>query len=179
MISTISISKKIHSIFKWLLAHLKSKVVYALFAFLILVLSLDLLFPLPKLKPYSKVIYAKDGSLLSAYLSSDDKWRMRTRLDEVSPDMIDAILKKEDNWFYWHPGVNPISVVRALFQNIFSGRRVSGASTITMQLARLLEPADRTYGNKFLEMLRAFQLELHYSKDEILEMYLSYLPYGR
>ena len=156
----------------------KSKTVIIIASLLIIVITLDLIFPLPKLKPYSKVIYAKDGSLLTAYLSLDDKWRMKTRLDEVSPDLIKAILAKEDNWFYWHPGVNPIAVVRAFFQNILSGKRVSGASTITMQLARIMVPAKRTYLNKFVEMLRAFQIELHFSKKEILEMYLSYLPYG-
>ncbi len=169
---------KLKLIFEEVISLFRSKAVIILAAFLFTVVILDLLFPLPQLKPYSKVVYAKDGSLLSAYLSQDDKWRMRTRLDEVSPDLQKAILEKEDSWFYWHFGVNPIAVARAMFQNIFSGKRVSGASTITMQVARMLEPAPRTYFNKFLDMLRAFQLELHFSKDEILEMYLSHLPYG-
>ena len=147
-------------------------------AFILLLIILDISFPLPNLKPYSKTVYSNNGTLLNSYLAEDDKWRMRTSLDEVTPDLINAIIEKEDNWFYWHLGVNPVSVVRALVQNIFSGERVSGASTITMQVARLLEPAERTYWNKFLEMLRAIQLELHYSKDEILEIYLSHLPFG-
>jgi penicillin-binding protein 1C len=163
---------------KRLIPFIKTKTAITLIVFLSSVILLDLLFPLPKLKPYSKVVYAKDNSLLSAYLSQDDKWRMRTRLDEVSPELKKAILEKEDSWFYWHLGVNSVSVIRALSQNIFSGKRISGASTITMQVARLLEPGSRTYLNKFFEMLRAFQLELHYSKDDILEMYLSHLPYG-
>ena len=149
-----------------------------LISLLFVVVLLDVIFPIPGLKPYSKTVYAKDGTLLSAYLSEDEKWRMRTRLDEVSPDLKKVIIKKEDDWFYWHFGVNPFSVIRAMFQNIISGKRISGASTITMQVARMLEPADRTYINKFLEILRAFQIELHYSKDEILEIYLSHLPYG-
>jgi penicillin-binding protein 1C len=161
-----------------LIPFVKTKTAIALIVLLFSVIILDLLFPLPKPKPYSKVVYAKDNSLLSAYLSQDDKWRMRTRLDEVSPELKKAILEKEDSWFYWHLGVNPISVIRALSQNIFSGKRISGASTITMQVARMLEPGNRNYLNKFLEMLRAFQLELHYSKDDILEMYLSHLPYS-
>lgn len=135
-------------------------------------------YPLPSFKPYSKIILAKDGALLTAFLTPDDKWRMRTVLDEVSPDLIQAIIEKEDRWFYWHPGINIFSIARALYSNIVSGETVSGASTITMQLARILEPGDRTYWNKFLEILRAVQIELHFSKDEILEMYLSYLPMG-
>ena len=116
--------------------------------------------------------------MLAAYLSKDDKWRMQAHLNEISPYLIKAITEKEDKWFYWHLGVNPIAVVRAFFQNIVTGKRVSGASTITMQVARMLEPGNRTYLKKIEEMFRAFQLEIHYSKKEILEMYLSMLPYG-
>ncbi len=164
--------------FQTILLLFKSRFVLFLVSLLFVVILLDIIFPLPALKQYSKTVYAKDGTLLSAYLSKDEKWRMRTRLDEVSPDLIKAIINKEDDWFYLHPGVNPFSMIRAVFQNIFSGKRISGASTITMQVARLLEPADRTYMNKFLEILRALQLELHFTKDEILEIYLSHLPYG-
>jgi len=153
-------------------------VLYSLLALLLAFICLDILFPLPNTKPYSKVIYAKDGTILTAYLSKDDKWRMETHLNEISPYLIKAIIAKEDKWFYWHPGVNPIAVVRAFVQNLVTGKRVSGASTITMQVARMLEPGDRTYLKKIEEMFRAFQLELHYSKKQILEMYLSMLPYG-
>ena len=139
---------------------------------------LDLVFPLPKMKPFSKVIKSKDGELMASYLTPDDKWRLRTKLEDVSPELIEAIIEKEDSWFYWHPGVNPVTIIIALYKNISSGKIVSGASTITMQTVRLLEPAERTYWNKFLEILRAFQLEFHYSKDEILGLYLSLLPYG-
>jgi len=156
----------------------KSKVVYTLIALLVLIISLNLIFPLPFQKPFSKVIYAKDGTMLTAYLSKDDKWRMKAHLDEISPYLIKAILAKEDKWFYFHPGVNPIAIVRAFLQNLITGKRVSGASTITMQVARMLEPGDRTYLKKIEETFRAFQLELHYSKKQILEMYLTILPYG-
>lgn len=155
----------------------KNKSIFVAVLFFIFLLTLYL-YPLPEFKTYSKIIYSKDGTLLTAYLSEDDKWRLRTQLNEVSPDLIKAIIEKEDGWFYWHPGVNPFAVMRALYLNITSGERVSGASTITMQVARMLEPSERTYFNKILEMLRAFQIELHYSKDEILEMYLSLLPFG-
>lgn len=145
--------------------------------FLIFLVS-DWLDPLPDLKPFSTQVYDREDNLIAAYLSEDDKWRFRSPTSEVSEDMKKAILAKEDQWFYWHPGVNPVSIFRALWSNVWSGKRVSGASTITMQVARMLEPKPRTWRNKLYEMFRALQLEWHYSKDEILEMYLSYLPYG-
>lgn len=155
-----------------------SKAVKVTFVSLIGLLFLDVLLPLPQLKIYSKTVSSSNGTLLNSYLTEDDKWRMRTNLEDVSNDLIKAIIEKEDSWFYWHLGVNPVAIVRALFQNITTGERVSGASTITMQVARLLEPAERTYWNKFLEMLRTIQIELHFSKDEILEIYLSNIPFG-
>ncbi|MEO1449198.1 MAG: penicillin-binding protein 1C, partial [Bacteroidota bacterium] len=145
--------------------------------FLLFLLS-DWAFPLPTAKPYSPVVMAADSTLLCAYLSPDDKWRLETHLEAVNPDMIEAILHKEDRWFYYHPGVNPFAIVRAMWNNIIQGRRTSGASTITMQVARMSEPAARTYSSKLREVFRAFQLEWHLSKQEILERYLSYLPYG-
>lgn len=145
---------------------------------LLLFIALDLLFPLPQVKEFSKEIHAKDGTLLTAYLTSDDKWRLRTEFDEVSPELIKAIVEKEDSWFYWHFGVNPFSIIRALYTNLISGNKKVGASTITMQVARMLEPKNRTYANKFVEIFRAIQLEVRYSKKEILELYLSLLPFG-
>ncbi len=138
----------------------------------------DILFPLPPTKEYSQVIYDKEGNLLCAYLTADHKWRLETHTKDINPDMVKAILYKEDAWFYFHYGVNPVSLMRAFFNNIISGERTSGASTITMQLVRLVEPRSRTYLSKVIEIFRAIQYEWHYSKQEILEMYLSYLPYG-
>ena len=77
--------------------------------FPIIIVLIDLLFPLPRMKSFSKEIYAKDGTLLTAYLTDDDKWRMYTSLDEISPELKKAIIVKEDAWFYWHPGINPVS----------------------------------------------------------------------
>jgi len=148
------------------------------FTILMLFVILDLLFPLPEQKEYSKEILANDGTLLSAYLTDDDKWRLKTKAEEVSAELIKAIVEKEDSWFNWHFGVNPVSIFRALYKNLINGEKISGASTITMQVARLLEPKDRTYWNKIVEVFRAFQLELRYSKEEILEIYLSLLPFG-
>ena len=136
------------------------------------------LVPLPGEKGWSTVITDAEGTVIHAYLSTDDKWRMRTELGEISPLLQRAIIQKEDRWFYRHPGINPLAMARAFTRNIFSGRRTSGASTITMQVARSLAPGRRTYARKLLEIFRAFQLELRYSKDEILQMYLNHVPYG-
>ena len=154
------------------------RIVKIVFTILLLFVLLDLRFPLPGKKEFSKEIHAKDGTLLTAYLTSDDKWRLRTELDEVSLELIKAVLEKEDSWFYWHPGINPFSIVRALYRNITTGEIQLGASTITMQVVRMLEPKKRTYLNKVTEIFRAFQLEIKYSKKEILELYLTLLPFG-
>lgn len=157
---------------------IRTKIVKALALFLLAFFSLHFLFPLPPLKPYSKTVYAVDGSLLKTFLSADDKWRLRTSSSEISADFKKAIMEKEDKWFYWHPGINIFAVTRAAVMNLLSGRVTSGASTITMQTARMMEPGERTILKKIQEMFRALQLELCYSKDEIFEMYLSYLPFG-
>lgn len=157
----------------WLRTTLKSAL--TLFLFFIL---LDLVFPLRIKEDYSKMVYSSENKLLFATLNSQDKWRMKSYLDEITPLLQKTIVEKEDKYFWIHPGVNPISIFRALFNNIVSGRRTSGASTITMQVARLLEPKERTYLGKIREIFRAFQLEWHYSKREILQLYINLAPYG-
>jgi len=139
---------------------------------------LDLVFPLEIKEDYSKMVYSSENKLLFATLNSSDKWRMKSNLDEITPLLQKTIVEKEDQYFWIHPGINPISFMRAAFNNIIRGRRTSGASTITMQVARLLEPKERTYVSKIKEVFRAFQLEWHYSKKEILQMYLNRAPYG-
>lgn len=147
--------------------------------FLGLFLVLDFIFPFNAERvSYSKVIYASDGSMLHAFLSPDQKWRIFAGPDEITPELRKAVVFKEDKYFRFHPGFNPFAIVRAAFNNLVKGRRTSGASTITMQLARLLDPAPRTYLHKIREVFRALQLEWHYSKNEILQMYLNLLPYG-
>jgi penicillin-binding protein 1C len=141
-------------------------------------LLLNLIFPLREPPGWSVVVNDKDGNILHAFLSVDDKWRMHAGLEEIGPVMVETIIYKEDNYFYYHYGINPVSMVRAAFNNTIAGRKTSGASTITMQVARLLYPAKRTYLNKFIEMFRAIQLEWKYSKKEILELYLNLIPYG-
>jgi penicillin-binding protein 1C len=138
----------------------------------------SLLFPLPDKVEYSTAVYDDKGELIHAYLTPDQKWRLKTSLEEISPLLKKTILYKEDRYFYSHPGVNLAAIFRAFTKNIFRGKRTSGASTITMQVARALEPKQRTYLNKFVEIFRAFQLELKYSKTEIFQLYLNLVPYG-
>ncbi len=141
-------------------------------------LLLHLLFPLKVNVHYSTIVEDKDGYVIHAFLAADDKWRMKTGIDEISPVLKKTLLYKEDKYFYYHFGINPLALVRAAVMNTFKMRRTSGASTITMQVARLLHPKPRTYGNKFIEMFRAVQLEMKFSKDEILELYYNLVPYG-
>jgi penicillin-binding protein 1C len=146
--------------------------------FVIALLLLDLLFPFKPQVQYSTQITAEDGTVLHAFLSKDDKWRLYTNVFEITPLLQKTLIHKEDQYFYYHPGINPFAMLRAAGRNIFTGRRTSGASTITMQVVRLLEPKKRTYLNKLIESFRAVQLELHYSKEEILQLYLNLVPYG-
>jgi len=141
-------------------------------------IMLSLLFPLPSPKPYSLLLEDRHGQFLHAFIADDGIWRLRTAPDEIPPKLKRLLISKEDRFFYYHPGINPVSIVRAVVQNLISGKRVSGASTITMQVARMMEPKERTYTNKLVEIFRAFQLEWKHSKDEILEMYLSMIPLG-
>lgn len=146
--------------------------------FLAFFFLLDILFPLNIKDDYSKMVYSSDNKLLYATMNSEDKWRMKCDLDEITPLLQKTIIEKEDKYFWLHFGINPFSIGRALFNNIIQGRRTSGASTITMQVARLLEPKERTYFNKIKEIFRALQLELHFSKREILQLYINLAPYG-
>ncbi|HEV7779775.1 MAG TPA: penicillin-binding protein 1C [Chitinophagaceae bacterium] len=149
-----------------------------LLGLVVLFFLLNWIFPLPDKVEYSTIVTDNKGNVVNAYLTKDQKWRMKTELDEISPLLQKTIVAKEDKHFYSHPGVNFFAVVRAFFNNLFQMRRTSGASTITMQVARALEPGKRNIWSKLREMFRAFQLELKYSKREILQMYLNLVPYG-
>jgi penicillin-binding protein 1C len=144
----------------------------------LLFLLLNRVFPLPDRIEYSTIVTDSKGEVIHAFLTSDQQWRMKTELKEISPLLRKTIIEKEDKYFYYHPGINVMAVCRALFKNIFRMKRTSGASTITMQVARELQPGKRTYLNKLVEVFRAFQLEWKYSKDEILQLYLNKVPYG-
>ncbi|QMU31384.1 penicillin-binding protein 1C [Adhaeribacter radiodurans] len=141
-------------------------------------LLLNVLFPLRVQITYSPVITASDGSVINAFLNPDDKWRMQLQPGEINPLLKKALLLKEDRYFYYHPGVNPVALGRAFVNNVTAGKTTSGASTITMQVARLLYPKERTLKNKLVELFRALQLEWRYSKDEILTLYLNLVPFG-
>ncbi len=144
----------------------------------LLFLLFNFIFPLPDKIEYSTIITDSKGEAVHAFLTKDQQWRMKTELNEISPLLKKTIIEKEDKYFYYHPGVNAFAVGKAFLRNIFRMKRVSGASTITMQVARALEPKRRTYWNKFIEMFRSFQLEWKYSKNEILQLYLNLIPYG-
>ena len=128
---------------------------------------------------YSSVILDRDRQLLGAFLAHDEQWRFRADALEVSPKLIEAVLTFEDRRFYRHPGVDPFALARAAFSNLRAGGVRSGASTLTMQVARLMNPKRRTLGHKVLEMAQAVKLEVRYTKAEILAMYLGHAPYGR
>jgi penicillin-binding protein 1C len=145
---------------------------------LFLFLAVDFLFPFKPQIQYATQITANEGTVIHAFLSKDDKWRLYAGPSEITPLLRNTLIYKEDRFFYFHPGINPFAMIRAAANNIFTGRRTSGASTITMQVVRLLERGKRTYLNKLKESFRAVQLEMHYSKKEILQMYLNLVPYG-
>ncbi len=152
-----------------------------LLAAAIVLVALDLCFPLPhdRLFPKSStLVLDNQGELLRAFLAPDDMWRLRVRRDEIASALVDAVLAYEDRHFFHHPGVNPAALVRAAIANLRAGNVVQGGSTITMQVARMIEPKERTVMSKLIEIFRALQLELHYSKDEILTLYFNHAPYG-
>ena len=139
------------------------------------------LVPLPErlAAPHSVVIEYRDGTPAHVFLAADERWRIPMRPKDIDPAYLRALLALEDKRFAWHPGVDPLAVGRAVVSNLTKGRRVSGASTLTMQLVRVLEPRPRTLVSKIIESFRAMQLELRLPKDDILADYLQFVPYGR
>ena len=136
--------------------------------------------PLPeRLSAHSSaVMHFADGSPAHVFLSADDKWRIAVPLKDVDHAYINSLIRFEDKRFYYHPGVDPLAIIRAIFVNMTNGRVVSGGSTITMQLVRILEQRPRTMRSKIIEAWKALQLEYHLSKDQILENYLQFIPFG-
>jgi penicillin-binding protein 1C len=121
----------------------------------------------------------RNGQLLRPYATVDGRWRLPATVKDVDPRYLDLLIGYEDKRFYAHHGVDPLAVARAAFQLVTHGRIVSGGSTITMQVARLLEPrTDRTFLAKLRQAARAIELERKLSKDEILTLYLGLAPYG-
>ena len=197
-----SVTKRLFSFLKisdsrWLMA------ILPLFIILLFTIA-NWCFPLPKTRlhpPPSRIVLDRNGEWLRAFLAEDGMWRFSSQQRKfsvnrkplvaegfrtskadgyfgVSPLLHEAMLTTEDRWFYYHCGINPVSMVTALYDNVKAGEVVRGGSTITMQLARLMEPKARNVPNKLIEMFRAIQLELAYSKSEILNLYFNMLPYG-
>ena len=129
---------------------------------------------------FSQCVRDRNGKLLRVTLSADQKFRIWTQLEEISPDLIDATLRYEDKYYAHHPGVNPIALARGVADLVRFHRATTGGSTITMQLARLrFHLHTRTISGKLEQIMRALELERHYSKNQILEAYLNLAPYGR
>jgi penicillin-binding protein 1C len=139
----------------------------------------DRIWPLPLPRDdLARVVLAEDGTPLWRFADANGVWRYPITRSQVSPYYIEALLTYEDRWFYSHPGVNPLALARATWQNLQGARVVSGGSTLSMQVARLLDPHSRTLAGKFRQLWRTLQLEWHLSKDEILGIYLNRAPFG-
>jgi penicillin-binding protein 1C len=148
-----------------------------------MIVILDRVFPPPVDKvTVSTLVTDRDGRWLHAFPVVGEEgqrtWRFRADLSDIDPLFLERVVAIEDKRFWSHPGVDVLAVLRATGSLIRQGEIVSGASTITMQTARLLEPRPRNIGSKLIEMIRAVQLEARYSKEEILSLYLTLAPYG-
>lgn len=172
------------TIFAWL--HHWRRIGQNLFVALLIFASIYLgfrLWPHPPLSqglPLSSTFYDKHQVLLRLTLANDDQYRLWTPLEEISPALIEGVQLHEDQWFYYHPGFNPVSLLRGAWQSYIAFGTRQGGSTITMQLARMYWQLNtRTPWGKMIQIIRAIQLELSYSKRDILEAYLNFAPYGR
>lgn len=125
---------------------------------------------------YSVSVLDNNGKIMGVYLNKNEQWHLKS-IDKIPEKLKTAVMFFEDKNFYSHNGVDFFAVIRALKDNIFEGRR-TGASTITMQAVKMAQPKERSYFNKYLEIVHAFKLEKYYKKDEILKMYLNNAPYG-
>ncbi len=135
--------------------------------------------PIGKNLEYSHVVLDREGRLLRAYATGEGRWRLPATEEDVDPRFVKLLFAYEDKRFRNHRGVDPLSLARAAIQFAVSGRIVSGGSTITMQVARLLEPREhRSLGAKLRQIVRAFELEYALGKDKILSLYLTLAPYG-
>ena len=134
--------------------------------------------PLAARIPSSAAVLDADGKLLRLTLARDQQYRVWTNIDNISPQLVGALLLHEDRYFYAHPGVNPAALMRAALATYTGGTR-QGGSTITMQLARLMYGLNtRTIGGKCKQIAFALSLELRYSKRELLEAHLNLMPFG-
>jgi penicillin-binding protein 1C len=135
--------------------------------------------PLGRDLEYSQVVLDREGRLLRAYSTREGRWRLPADVEDVDPRFLKLLFAYEDKRFHHHFGVDPIAMTRAAFQLVTHGEIVSGGSTLTMQVARLLEPRlRRSLSAKLRQMTRAMQLELALDKEQILSLYLTLAPYG-
>ncbi len=153
-----------------------------LIVLIILLLLLDVLFPLPidrfDERKFAQVVVDKFGQPLRAFPDKQGVWRYPIELSEVSELYLQALINYEDRYYYKHFGVNPLAIIRAFGQWIWHGKLISGASTLTMQVARILKPHKKSFSGKIIQIFMALQLEWHYSKREILTYYINYAPFG-
>ncbi len=142
--------------------------------------TLDRMFPpnLARLAQVGTEVVDKDGRIVALAPAPGGVWRFRTTVADVSPVFVDMLVATEDRHFWRHPGINPLALLRASLQDLRAGHIVSGGSTLTMQAARLLEPRPRTLRSKLIELVRAVQLEAHFSKRQILSIWMTLAPYG-
>jgi penicillin-binding protein 1C len=135
--------------------------------------------PLGQDLAYSTLVLDREDRLLRAYATAEGRWRLPVKLTDVDPRYVAALIAYEDKRFYSHHGVDPLAIGRAALQFLRHGRIVSGGSTLTMQVARLLEPrSERTLAAKLRQIVRALEIERHLSKRAILTLYLKLAPYG-
>ena len=160
---------------RWLRA-----IVIGVVVVLLIAVALDRLFPLhlPAPDTGSTVVLARDGTPLRAFADSDGVWRYPTTAKQVSPLYLQALLTYEDRWFYRHPGINPYALARGFAGGLRHGHIVSGGSTLTMQVARIIGPIPHTFRGKLVQIFRALQLEAQLSKPQILDLYLNHAPFG-
>ncbi len=167
--------------YKKLKTWIKRLIILVLFLFVVFIV-LDWLMPLPiedfNKRNFAQVVVDKEGQPLRAFPDSQGVWRYPVKLSEVSPLYLEALINYEDRYYYQHFGVNPLAVARAFGQWVWHGELVSGASTLTMQVARILKPHKKSFTGKLGQMFRALQLEWHFDKDEILSYYINYAPFG-
>ncbi|MCX7350819.1 MAG: transglycosylase domain-containing protein [Alphaproteobacteria bacterium] len=135
--------------------------------------------PLGKAITYSTLVTDRDGRLLRPFITKDGYWRLPVTSKDIDPRFIAMLIAYEDKRFYAHAGVDPKALLRAAWQAATHGHVVSGGSTLTMQVARLLEPRPaRSFTDKLAEMIRALQIERRLTKQQILDLYLALAPYG-
>ncbi|HHL31022.1 MAG TPA: penicillin-binding protein 1C, partial [Oceanospirillales bacterium] len=170
-------SNRLKKLKSWL-----KRLVYLSLILFVSFLILDFFIPLPiddfKQRSFAQVVVDKDGKPLRAFPDSQGVWRYPVALDDVSVLYLQALINYEDRHYYQHFGVNPLAIMRAFGQWLWYQKPVSGASTLTMQVARILKPHKKTLAGKLVQMFMALQLEWHFNKDEILTYYINYAPFG-